>query len=332
MDMDHLGTDSAGLGPPKGRSVSGPAGGFAAFGVAVALMWWVAAPIQQALGLLGLAITEVMLLGVGVAFALAGRQPMGQVFPLRLPTVRQLAATLVLWGGYLGLALSSTLAVAYYFPTQVFGVSESLGNLLTSWPLPLALLVSALMPAICEEGLCRGFIQHSLRGWNRWVSMTVVALLFGALHFSLYRLLPTAILGFALAYLRDRTGSLWPPMVLHFVNNAFSTVSGYLSDAGTAQLEASGMDILGMAPALICFYALASPAAIFAGTQLLYPPRPLGQRRSWRDKRWQIILVAVLTLLLLAGFIAGMAPYFDDLARQGQQVFSLAALVPRLIF
>jgi len=320
---------------PQPKKLDSVYGGLLAFGVAMAVLWFVAAPVQTAFGMAGLAITEVMLLAVGLLFGGLSGRPMGEVFPMTRPTRRQVLATLVLWAGYLGLALSVTLAVAFYFPQEIFGVSRQIGELLGGWPLPATILVSALMPALCEEGLCRGFIQHSFRRMNPWAEMVAVAVLFGLLHFSPYRFLPTAILGFALAYLRRRTGSLIPPMILHFVNNTFSAVSGALSgplaEAGGVELDTLGFDILGMVPALVCYYALAAPAAIYIGSRLLQPPRPLGERHDWRGQRRQIALVIVLTLLLLGGFVAGIAPHMDDFSDVGTQLLNLFAALPRLL-
>ena len=317
---------------PRPKRLDSAYGGLLAFAAAMLVLWFVAAPIQTALGMTGLATTEVMLLAVGLLFGRLSGQPMKEIFPLTRPTGRQMLATLVLWAGYLGLAMSVTLAVAFYFPQEIFGVSRQIGELLGGWPLPATILVSALMPALCEEGLCRGFIQHSFRRMNPWAEMLAVAVLFGLLHFSPYRFLPTAILGFALAYLRRRTGSLILPMVLHFVNNTFSAISGALSgplaEAGGVNLDTIGLDILGMVPALVCHYALAAPAAIYLGSRLLQPPRPLGERRDWRGQRGPIFTVVVLTLLLLAGFIAGIASHMDDFAQVGQELLSLIVILP----
>ena len=52
-----------------------------------------------------------------------------------------------------------------------------------------------------------------------WPAVLVTALLFGLAHASIYRLLPTFILGVILGVLRWRSGSVLPGIAMHAVNN-----------------------------------------------------------------------------------------------------------------
>lgn len=88
-------------------------------------------------------------------------------------------------------------------------------------PLLHTLLLFALLPALCEELLYRGVLAPTLaQRIGFWPGLLVSSLLFGLLHFNLSRLLPTALLGMAAGYVRLRSGSLWPAMLLHFLYNA----------------------------------------------------------------------------------------------------------------
>lgn len=301
-----------------------PWGGIAVFLLAVVMMLFVAAPVQYALGMWGLAITEVMLLALAVAAALAGGAGLGEVFPLAMPTGRQVLATLVTWAGYLGLALGATMAVAYFFPDEIFGTGQGMGELFSTLPLWLALVIVAVMPAICEEALFRGYIQHTFRGANRWVAATVVALLFGLMHLDPYRLLTTAILGFGLCFLRHKSRNMALPMIMHLVNNAFSTLSGYQSGSVQAVGEALPGVSRAILPATAFLCALGAPAAIFVGSLLLEPRRPLGQRKGFGDKKRQVIVVIIATALLFAGLIASLGPVMEGIP--SAEGFFLAAL------
>jgi sodium transport system permease protein len=88
-------------------------------------------------------------------------------------------------------------------------------------PLPLWVvwLVIAVTPAICEELLFRGLIFSGLRRLGAWPAVLLSALLFGLAHASIYRLLPTMVLGLILGLVRWRSGSVVPGMVMHAVNN-----------------------------------------------------------------------------------------------------------------
>jgi sodium transport system permease protein len=81
-------------------------------------------------------------------------------------------------------------------------------------------VIAALLPALCEEVMFRGMILNTLlKKYGAFVSAVICGLLFGVFHFSFYRFIPTAIIGFFLSLLKIRTGSIIPPMFAHFVNN-----------------------------------------------------------------------------------------------------------------
>ncbi len=86
------------------------------------------------------------------------------------------------------------------------------------------LLVLAVVPAICEELLFRGFLQTGLvrvlGGEGRGV--VVSALLFAAFHLDPWRFTGVFVLGLFLGTLVVRSGSLWPAVVAHAINNTMS--------------------------------------------------------------------------------------------------------------
>jgi len=86
-------------------------------------------------------------------------------------------------------------------------------------PLWVVWLVLALTPAICEELVFRGLIFSGLRRLGVWPAVLLSALLFGLAHASIYRLMPTFILGVLLGVLRWRSGSVVPGMAMHALNN-----------------------------------------------------------------------------------------------------------------
>ena len=84
------------------------------------------------------------------------------------------------------------------------------------------LLLLALLPALCEETLCRGFLLAGLRAHGRLaLAVGASAILFGILHLDPSRLLTTTLLGALLAVVVLRSGSLFPAITLHLLNNAF---------------------------------------------------------------------------------------------------------------
>jgi sodium transport system permease protein len=113
---------------------------------------------------------------------------------------------------------------------QLLGPSTSLGT---------ALVVFALVPAVCEELAFRGFILSGLERQHRTRSAILLsALMFGFLHvlMSLFQQLFNAtVLGIVLGLLAVRSRSLLPGIAFHFLNNAMGVARGLLIErAGDA--------------------------------------------------------------------------------------------------
>jgi hypothetical protein len=90
-----------------------------------------------------------------------------------------------------------------------------------------AVLVIALMAPVTEELSFRGFVFAGLRSrWSLWPSAVLVGLIFGLVHAptGVTAVVPLAGLGIALCWLYDRTGSLWPCVFAHVVNNSLALV------------------------------------------------------------------------------------------------------------
>lgn len=87
------------------------------------------------------------------------------------------------------------------------------------------LFVIALAPAVCEEMLFRGMILQSMKAKYRVsAAIGITAALFGIYHMSLIKLIPTGLLGLVFCYVAYRTDSIYPAMLMHFLNNAFSVI------------------------------------------------------------------------------------------------------------
>jgi sodium transport system permease protein len=115
-------------------------------------------------------------------------------------------------------------------------IKVSLGQMMSQAPsLGVAVLIFALVPAICEEFAFRGFILSGLEHQHRTRSaILLAALLFGFLHvlLSLFQQLFNAtLLGIVLGVLAVRSRSILPGIVFHFLNNALGVIlSSVVSD------------------------------------------------------------------------------------------------------
>ncbi|MDP4115519.1 MAG: CPBP family intramembrane metalloprotease [Bacteroidota bacterium] len=125
------------------------------------------------------------------------------------------------------------------FDTLDNSLSKTYGELLGMHS-PLEFIVVVLLvgitPAICEEVMFRGFIQHSFEFAIKplW-AILITSTFFGLYHFSPYGLLPLIGLGFYFGFAAYKTNSILPSMVMHFLNN-FTAVLLYMF-AGTDDLS-----------------------------------------------------------------------------------------------
>lgn len=94
----------------------------------------------------------------------------------------------------------------------------------------LNLVVIAILPALGEELLFRGWIQQSLHRWigHGHAAVWVSAAVFSAIHFQFQGFLPRLMLGAVLGYMLLYTRNLWVPIIAHFVNNGLQLVVQYI--------------------------------------------------------------------------------------------------------
>jgi uncharacterized protein len=109
----------------------------------------------------------------------------------------------------------------------------------TFWSMVLNLVTIALMPAIAEEMIFRGVFQKIFGRLFRsdHIAVWVTAIIFSAVHFQFYGFIPRLILGLVFGYLFLWSGTLWLPVIAHFVNNAFPVILAYVQ--GIQQINAA---------------------------------------------------------------------------------------------
>ncbi|MEO1021347.1 MAG: CPBP family intramembrane glutamic endopeptidase [Bacteroidota bacterium] len=89
----------------------------------------------------------------------------------------------------------------------------------------VALFHIALVPAVCEELLFRGFFMRSLeKSTNVWLALVISSAVFSLFHLDISGLLPRFLLGLFLGYITLKSNSIIPAMVGHFTNNALYVI------------------------------------------------------------------------------------------------------------
>ena len=204
--------------------------GISVFVFVIIFLIFGASLIQQKLGMWGLALTEIILLLFGLIPILLCKWKLSDVIPMKVPQLKQVVAILLLYiGSTLCITVISTITT-YLFPQSV-NSSIEIVNFYSSVPFVLSLIFMAVMPAICEEVLHRGFILFTLKNNNKLITMLLMAIIFGIFHLDPYRFLPTALLGFVLTYIMIKTENILLPIIFHFINNAISVAISYNSES-----------------------------------------------------------------------------------------------------
>lgn len=156
----------------------------------------------------------------------------------------------------LGLCLVPWLEAVHYFQGQLGGDAAQLQQKAQRWlqgPHPAwILLTMALVPAVCEELLFRGFVLNQLLGpETRARAILVSAVLFGIFHRHLLLILPAGLAGILFAVMVHRSRSLAPAILAHFTVNACAVA------LSNWQVASSASWLVGMGPV---------PAAVLAAS------------------------------------------------------------------
>jgi membrane protease YdiL (CAAX protease family) len=96
------------------------------------------------------------------------------------------------------------------------------------------LFLIAVIPAIGEELMFRGVFQRILNDWkkNIHIAIWISAILFSAMHMQFYGFLPRMLMGALFGYIFYWSGSLWIPILAHFINNALAVSLHLLMNRG----------------------------------------------------------------------------------------------------
>jgi membrane protease YdiL (CAAX protease family) len=170
------------------------------------------------------AFQDVALILSALFFARLSGRPRPWQFGLR-PTRLWPAVgwTVLAWFGFL---LFSAVWVSALGIKERDRLPDELGASSSSVALiSVALLVCVLAP-VAEEFFFRGYFFNALRAWKGpLLAAVLTGIVFGGVHAGSAPapfLVPLAVLGFALCLLYLRTGSLYPCIVLHSLNNSLA--------------------------------------------------------------------------------------------------------------
>ncbi|MES2278402.1 MAG: CPBP family intramembrane glutamic endopeptidase [Bacteroidota bacterium] len=101
---------------------------------------------------------------------------------------------------------------------------KTIGDLLNG------LFIVAVLPAVSEEFFFRGCMQTLFKKWtkNTHAAVWITAVIFSFMHLEFLGFVPRMLLGAVLGYLFVWSGSIWPSVLAHCLNNGISVFFMYL--------------------------------------------------------------------------------------------------------
>jgi len=134
------------------------------------------------------------------------------------------------------------LAISFYFTTQLLARINALGLTIAQYTFPTGpstiytgfgdlikwIALGAMLPAIFEELTHRGLLIDAMQDRGNEIETVIMSgLLFGAMHTNILQFFYAFVGGCVFAFLTLKTNSIYPAMLLHFCNNAFSHIESY---------------------------------------------------------------------------------------------------------
>lgn len=134
--------------------------------------------------------------------------------------------------GVCALIVTMGVSTIWYSILTMFGFSSSSS---TDYPevfspalMLLELLLTAVLPGVCEEFTNRGGTVTVLRGsFGKGTTIVLAGVIFGLFHQNITQTFYTFLFGMLMALLVLETKSIFPGMIVHFLNNGLSVYLDY---------------------------------------------------------------------------------------------------------
>jgi len=121
--------------------------------------------------------------------------------------------------------------------------------------------VIGILTGFSEELFFRGAMQNIFRdsGVGRGTAVWITAIIFSAVHFQFFGFFPRLLMGVFFGYLIMWTGSLWPSVFAHALNNSIVVVSTWIcGDSSSGMIENFGTTTDGAFPWVAVFSLVAT--------------------------------------------------------------------------
>ena len=189
---------------------------------------YVGSMFQMNYGIMGILYSQLLILALPLVYVIYTKKSIRKTYSFNGFRPLKFLGALIFFIGVLLAENIFTSLMYELFPEQLDSMNQGMAETLMGDNFLVSILIIALAPAICEEMMFRGFIFSGFRSRYKIVaSVIMVSLIFGIYHTSLIRLVPTAMLGAGFAVIVYYTGSIFPSMVMHFLNNSMAVIAMY---------------------------------------------------------------------------------------------------------
>ncbi len=126
--------------------------------------------------------------------------------------------------GFVLFFINNYVADIFYAILTILGYDSSINvSLSVGTDIGIEFLLTAIFPGICEEVLHRGLVLKgsSKQGYARY-GLLFSSILFGLMHLNIQQFFYAMILGCLIGIVALVADSIYPAMIIHFMNNALS--------------------------------------------------------------------------------------------------------------
>jgi membrane protease YdiL (CAAX protease family) len=165
---------------------------------------------------------NIALFSAALLFARLAGRPAAVDFGLRRPPIpRAIGLLLGVWFAFYAASAVWVLALGL---DEKQTLPDELGIENSNVNLALVLVLITVVAPLGEELFFRGYFFAALRNWRGWIPAAIITgVIFGAIHIGSAPIgltVPLGFFGFGLCLLYQKTGSLYPCIALHALNNA----------------------------------------------------------------------------------------------------------------
>ncbi|MDR3318198.1 MAG: CPBP family intramembrane metalloprotease [Clostridiales bacterium] len=188
-----------------------------------------------AMQLLGFAIIPILVIGLTERL-----RPRALARELGFRKVSWLTVLISVLIGVSGFGV--TIFISYMNTLWLLGVGFMMPRSLPGDPVTtlgiflLSVFTTAITPGFCEEVADRAItgrmLAHDSKPRGDFMKILLIALFFGLFHGNVMQTVYTFFAGFTMGLLFVKTKSIFPSMIVHFVNNFMSVYLDYASSAG----------------------------------------------------------------------------------------------------